>query len=405
MATRSILGASFVFFEIGVLVFVFMSMNMSLTWPLARISITLFTFITTCFFLFVQKRGVFKVTTSGINLCMFLGILCLYQLSFCVQFNLDSISRYICTFLVGSVIIVSTLKIKIKLLEIFSKSLGILLSVSLVGWVLFLSGVPLPHYTTYDGVFYTHTNYYFFLSDGYTEELVPRFMGMFQEPGHLGTTCVFLLFVNRFNLKRWDCMIMFISILFSLSLAAYGLLIGGMILHMLIYSRHKIIYTTLLVTVLAGSAIFAISVDRGDNVVNQMIVSRLEITDDGDIAGNNRYAEFFRYRYSRFIESKDRYFGIGNMYENLARRWWNNSAGWRRLLVTNGIVGTVLVLLFYIFVLRKNYSRAGLALFILYVVANMIRDHVMKEYWLYIYLMAIPILAAYTANKKGTLNG
>lgn len=399
--TKSILGISFVFFEIGILLFVFSSMNMSLTWPFSKLYITLYVFLSTCFFLFVQKKGLLKITSTKINLCIFLSILCLYQLVFCVHPSPDTIFRYVATFLVGSVIIVSELKVKVRLLDVFSKTLGFLLIISLVGWGLYLVGFPLPNYTTYDGIFYTHTNYYLFLLNGYpSEQDIPRFVGMFQEPGHLGTTCAFLLFVNRFNLRRWDCLVMFISLLLSLSLAAYGLLIGGIIMYMLLYSRHKIFYSSLFILILIGVVLLMVNLKQGDNALNQKIISRLEMTEEGKIAGNNRYSDFFRYRYSNYIKSDDRYFGIGNMYDNLSRRWWNNSAGWRRLLVTHGIIGTILVLLFYILVLRKNYSRMGVALFVLFLVANMIRDHVMKEYWLYIYLIAVPVLEVYSMNRE-----
>ena len=60
--------------------------------------------------------------------------------------------------------------------------------------------------------------------------MLPRFCGLFLEPGHIGSTACLMLYVNQFNFQKRSNFIYLFSILLSLSLAAYCLLFIGMIL-------------------------------------------------------------------------------------------------------------------------------------------------------------------------------
>ena len=85
-----------------------------------------------------------------------------------------------------------------------------IVAIGLFGWILYLFNVSLPHYIDLSDPYYVHTIYYLFNLNGLPEfQIVPRFSGSFLEPGHLGTMCVFLLYINRFNLRKkviWYCL-------------------------------------------------------------------------------------------------------------------------------------------------------------------------------------------------------
>ena len=333
------------------------------------------------------------------NIVILFAVICIYQFLFCAERNAVTILLYAFTFITGLTIIRLKDEFKIKLLHYVSLSLGIILLFSIPGWIMYLLHYPMPHHTEYDGVFYTHTFYPTFTLNGYPyESPISRFTSVFQEPGHLATTCVFLLFINRFNLTKWYNILFLVSILLSLSLAGYGLLIMAFGFYILLFSKYKKLAIIFLVLLMAVVTFLSLKINGGDNVIYERIVSRLEYSEDKGIAGNNRYSSTFDSKYKKFIKSSDVYFGVGNLPQN--KKWWTNSAGWKRAVVTNGIIGLVLVCLFYYMNVRKYRHPACLAFFILWLVANSIRDHVLKEYWLYMFVCAMPLLSSYLPVKK-----
>ena len=110
-------------------------------------------------------------------------------------------------------------------------------------------------------------------------EVLPRFSGMFLEPGHVGSTSCLLLYVNKFNFKNKSNYIYLLSIIFSLSLAAYCLFFIGLCLYF--YLKGKDLFKYLLIlAVFAGIFTYiGLNYNRGNNVINEKILSRLIITD------------------------------------------------------------------------------------------------------------------------------
>jgi hypothetical protein len=340
----------------------------------------------------ITRPDEFKFNKNNLIFVIVYLLICIYQISFAGQTTIYSIALFSTKFILGSIIIISSHSLKLKLLNTITFTLGVVLAISLFGWLLFLSNVPLPHYTTYDGKFYVHTNYYLFLLNGYPgRQLIPRFTSMFLEPGHLASTCALLLFINRYNLKRWENALMLIALLLSFSLAGYGLLIAGYGMHLITNSKRRVLHLTIFFLFVIAIVGITISASNTKNPVYTFIISRLEYDNStGEIAGDNRYSSRFETHYSLFIESKDKFFGLGKLPEE--DRWWINSAGWKRLLVTQGILGTVLIFLFYFIYFLNNRSLPGFELLALFIVSNMIRDHVLREYWLFMYIIAIQVL-------------
>lgn len=334
------------------------------------------------------------------GLLVFFAVICIYQYLFCTYISVISLFLYVFTFTCTFFIITLNDDLKARLISLISVSLGIILFLSIIGWILYLLHIPMPHHTEYDGVFYTHTFYPTFTLNGYPYEgEIPRFTAVFQEPGHCATTCLFLLFINKFNLKKWYNILFLVSILLSLSLAGYGLLIFALFMNIILYSQHRKKAIFFLLVLCASVTLFALKYNQSDNIIYLRIISRLEYSEDKGIKGNNRYSSTFESNYSRFIKSGDLYFGVGNLPQN--KKWWTNSAGWKRALVTNGLIGLSLVVLFYFVLARK--SKACMAFFLIWVISNMIRDHVLKEYWLFMFICAMPVLKSYKlyhANDK-----
>ena len=65
----------------------------------------------------------------------------------------------------------------------------------------------------------------------------PRFQSIFLEPGHLGMISSLMLYMIRYNMRSWQGIIIFLSSLLSMSLAAYMLLFLGMVIYKLSFGN------------------------------------------------------------------------------------------------------------------------------------------------------------------------
>ena len=178
---------------------------------------------------------------------------------------------------------------KRRLLDFITRITSIILAISLVAWILFLVNVPLPHSAEmmHDDNFHSYINYYFFLLTPREVFVLPRFLSVFKEPGHLASICVLLILANIKNTKekRFDIIILSIALILSFSLA--GWVVMGMVLLLLSYVKGKKIINIMGVLALFA-ALFFITASNEDSVVNEYIYNRLEYDESSGIVGNNR---------------------------------------------------------------------------------------------------------------------
>ena len=295
---------------------------------------------------------------------------CIYSLS-CIWFydqiwigNLTFLS-IICTLIKIScaiVLVTISLKNKIWILKSFIKTIQVIVGLSLIGWILFLLNIQLPHFTDQSDAYYIHTVYFLFNLNGFPDtQLFPRFAGPFLEPGHLGTMCVFLLYIEKFQIRKIGNLILLLGVLFSLSLAAYGLLVGAVILSL--YSRGKWIWSIGIVGFFMVCGICAMLYNDGDNAVNQAIVLRLEMDDNGEIAGNNRTSRAFDIAYDKFLKSDEIVFGVGNRAFGERDDGSDNitigCATYKRYFFLRGIVGAFIIISFLFFYWYKYRNKSS----------------------------------------------
>ena len=250
-----------------------------------------------------------------------------------------------------------------KFATVLCKVLSCLLAVSLAVFVLYLMGFHLPSRNAEFNDWYYYTNYYFFLvSDGVLNEIIPRFHSVFLEPGHMGTAIVLLLATQMGKWKKWYNIILIVALLVSFSLAAYGLLTILVFLHMWIQRKKiflKVVAMVLFIAaVVGGSFVY----NGGDNMLNQLIVMRLEVSDSGDdIEGNNRVSSEFEAEFNSFMQSSDILWG--RKMENTGR---GGNAGYRVYIYSYGLIGFFLCYLFYFVSMYKAPDkRAFIAMMVL----------------------------------------
>ena len=269
------------------------------------------------------------------------------------------------------------------------------LIISILFFFLHFIGVNLPNVSVERGN-YSYTNFFFFLLDDRElwNILIPRFNSVFLEPGHMGTTIIMLLATQIGKWKKWYNVVLFVALLMSFSLAAYCL--GVMLLFLRLWMlRRKIVLKVLglvsfLGIIVGGSFVY----NDGDNMLNNLIVMRLEVSDTGDdFKGNNRVSEDFEKEFESFLGSSDVLFGREMDYEG-----WGNS-GYRVYIYDYGMAGFALFLLFYFFAFRTGRDiRAITTAFVLAMTNFWIRGYPMLFAFLYPYF-----IISQMNNKSDTL--
>ena len=314
-----------------------------------------------------------------------------------VSFSFLSFLNLSSVIIISIFIVLSSIAFKIKLWHGFDWFMKCICCISLIGWFLYLAGIPLPHYYSDTTDFYTHEVYYLFIAgaDNILEELLPRFCGMFLEPGHVGSTCCLLLFINRFNFKDKSNYIYLLSIIFSLSLAAYGLLFIGLCLHYLLKGVHVLKYILFLGVLACAFYIFGLTYNNGDNIFNEKILSRLMFV-DGELSGNNRTSMLFDAYYEDWLKHGDLINGYGRKAYGDGTESTNilhGCASYKRFFFINGIIGFILVSILYWSLFYKYRSNQTWGFLVLYVICNMIRDYPFRLMWLYLFILGSVILS------------
>lgn len=292
-------------------------------------------------------------------------------------------------------------KIKIDLFNFFTCSFSIILSISIFTWILFLIGISLPNYSIdFNNGNYYYYNYYFFLLNYADIDLpIPRFSSIFLEPGHLGMITSFLLYANQFDFKRKEVWILFVATLLTFSLAAYVLLLLSVLILAFFKSKRPMLNLLLLLAFLFAFYSYFSILDNGDNVVNNLILERLQVN-DGEVSGNNRSSAELDIYFEQFINSTNAFFGIGpTKYTDLFSGIGTGNAGYKVFISTYGLIGTTLLFILYIAITSYNPSKLSIMLLIIYIFSFLQRAYALWDVELLIFITALPALSLNSNNK------
>ncbi len=225
-----------------------------------------------------------------------------------------------------------------------ARIMAVFLLFSVLAFFLYLLGFSLPHSNIeHPGGTYSFTNYYLFLlDDRFMLAIIPRFHSITLEPGHLGSALTVLLMSQSGRWGRWYNIILIGVSLLTLSLAAYVLLFVGSFLTLWVRRGAVLKWIAASVVVLSLSAVAVVNYNDGANMLNDMILLRLEM-EDGELSGNNRVSDTFEREYDGFLRSSDLLFGRGNFEE----KELHGNSGYKLFLYEFGLFGVMLVILFY----------------------------------------------------------
>ena len=251
------------------------------------------------------------------------------------------------------------------------RTMGILLSVSIPAFLLYLVGFP---FVGVDAAFgddvYSYTNYFLFMIDDRSLwEFFPRFSSVFLEPGHLGTTAALLLSTQFGKWKKWYNVVILVALLLSFSLAAYVIYVVVIFLKLWVQRKQFIGKLVMMVGLIAAIVTASFFYNNGENLLHDLLLIRLEM-EDGELAGNNRVTGDFDTDFEKLCGSTDIIFGKKRETVDFG------NSGYKVFIYENGIVGTLLMLIFYITSLGKiRNKRAAMSAFILAFLGFVVRGY------------------------------
>jgi hypothetical protein len=181
-----------------------------------------------------------------------------------------------------------------------------------------------------------------------------RFESVFLEPGFLGTLLSFLIYANRFDFKRWENFICLCGLMASFSLAGYLTTAVG---YFCFYTSSGKIIRNLFISTSLFCVIYLIGTtyDNGDNIINETFFSRLQYDEEKGIVGNNRYNYDIDNAFNLAVYNGTIITGDPSQSE-----LGNAGNGLKMYILTHGIVGALLFLLFYLkvvgFIHNKRYG-------------------------------------------------
>lgn len=253
---------------------------------------------------------------------------------------------------------------KMALLQRFNKVLAILVAISLLAFILHLCGLSLP-YTLYSWKSYHFRDYFFFMIIPGVFYAFERFQFVFTEPGYFGCLMVFMIFLNKYDFKKWEAWSYFIALVFTYSLAGYIFFFLGLIPYVLHNSKSKIKY--LLISVILLGSFLYLNSSSEDNVISQMFSYRLQF-ENGHLTEYNRTSDGFEFWYRNyFVNSNKWLFGANAEFEQMfAGTDEVIGVDLRTYIARYGIVPLFLYFLSMFYFYTKYKSRFGIWYFLLF---------------------------------------
>lgn len=264
----------------------------------------LFLLLMVCLYIWVSVRGGFTLIGSVANMCI-LSILCL------TPNNARDIFTH------------------------FRKIYSVVITVSLVVFVLVMFiGVKLPSYEIVplnnlknEVVYHAYPFLVVYESFGI---ILPRFCGLFDEPGVVGTIAGGILLAERYNFKDKFNYPILLSGLMSASL--FFMVVTIVYLLFFANLKTKIGLVTILLIIFISLA--------GNEIFDKLIFSRLDFN-NGKFSGDTRLSGLSDSWYKSFQESTSYYWGLGN---NAHAKYNQGGCSYIDLIIDYGVI----FLIFYV---------------------------------------------------------
>ena len=289
-------------------------------------------------------------------------------------------------------------RLTVQAMDYFRKLLAAVLGISLIVFLLVSIGVPMgghiipPLNTAKD---YNYVSYPLLVMP---TSFTPRFHGPFDEPGVVGTIGLILLVTNKFRLRDFWNLVIFIACIFSFSFAFFGGSIVYLLVRLVSNRNKSLLY------LLIGVAVFYL-VTSHIPVFQENIYSRMVYNEDsGKFAGDSRTTvqmdEFFDS--IRFTSV----YWWGTDREDLIMNMFGGSS-YKKAIVQYGVVFILLYYLWiWLFAAHNGLKRSQLLVFIALMLVNLYQRPALLNFtYLFLYVSYIKLCACENEdNLRGVIS-
>ena len=351
-------------------------------------------------FLFLILRIV-NLTESKIGfskfIAVFIGFILFVYLGFHDLSNLIYSFNYIRLFIIALFVIMMTNDEMLKLTTVTTNIYAWIVGISIGFHILVVfCNAELPYFTIqYPSTLSEYPDFknYIFLILIDTPSVFYRLSSIFTEPGHLGMISAILLYINKYDLKKKSVLIIFIGLILSFSLAAYVLLILGYIIYE--FSKGKRLVKKISKLLLGLTVLIPISVyiykEYDESAVARLIIARMEYDDKRGIVGNNRNSEHFDYYYEKKFLNDANYWITGVGINYFQTKLAGKTSSYKVFFVMHGLIGLILLLLFYLSIFYTSRSWFICGLLLLYCASFWQRPYALWEMQLFLFISAASV--------------
>ena len=366
------------------------SMGMWIGWDGRNVYLQFFLFLLSIFLIKVKHV---KLNCNARNILTWLT----FSIAFIWLYGF-SIGHLLCVLSPIFLIILLNDDDRICCLKYNFKWFAILMIPSIIAWLIYLSeGLPSIGQIWYkreeeavQPTWYLFRNNHVFLIT-YALKETTRFCGYFIEPGHLGMMGAFLLYADGFDFKKKTSWIILISVLLTLSLAGYVLLLMGFLFAK--YERKEISlkFVLFIGILILAVYLFGTFYNEGDNALNERILSRLEYDEERGIEGNNRAkGEIPLYFANMFNDWHLILFGYDDdLIKELAEEG-SRGTGMQHFMVCHGLIGVLFSFFPYlVYLLCSKDKKYAIFLFIFIFMLLLQRSYWFWFSWVICYIYGI----------------
>lgn len=238
-----------------------------------------------------------------------------------------------------------------------------------------------------------------------------RFQSVFLEPGYCGTLLAFLLHAVRYDFKKRENVVLLISLFLSLSLAGIITFVTGYVLNGWAERKNMTAYFAFGI-ILGAIVLFGINYNQGDNVVNEMVLSRI-MPDEEDSQRNQRNSIGADIYFESLFETGEWLHGLGNERiamingEDLGTAEVSygedviRGAGYKIFILKFGVLAVLVAFLFYLFVgpMWLGWTNRYAWSFLLLIIITFIpTSYPMSHSWTLPYVFGM-VYASHIENK------
>ena len=381
-------SAVVIFYKLSLLILFVSSMYPWFFWGIWSMYFSLLGIIS-AFLILVLRRDLIDVEGKKLYMSFFLFLVLFWQGLHC---TLGGFVEWCCVFYTLHVIIMFKTSFKAELLCFITKFFGFFIFFSLIAYLLWLVNINLPCGVSFEGSEYEGYNYYLFCIARYL--VFPRFSSVFAEPGHLTMGIIPLLCVNKFNLNNKYVIIFLVAELFTLSLAGY-VCIAFVALYYSLYLKKIRKWLFVSIVILITSVGWIDKNISSDNLFKTLIIERVQsyYQDDHSEEMGDRFKDNTIEAYNRLKKSPLILWGLGLTEEGFNAQ--NGSSGYIVYILFYGVLGLVLLALFYVGYFCIYKSLAGKVTLFVYILLFIQNSYPFWYCYVFCFLIGLPLLKEY----------